>query len=265
MNEPPDQTAELSAENLLSAGGMTVREILAHDVLVLAQAGVHVGEQHALRFEILADAMVDHFGIVLRGDAAQKLALGFGDAQAIERALDIRGHFFPRLAFDVGCAHIIVDVREIDLIRAPRGPPTAAAAWRRKMSSERWRKSRIHCGSFFICEICSTISWSMPLRDLNAYLSRLVAKSVLIVFIDELSACLSAICILRLHQVFDERIVARCASSSCASSGPPSLTILPLHEDVHSVRLHVVENALVMRDEQNRALGSRAELRCLRR
>ena len=115
-NEPPDHTAELSAENLLSAGGMTDREVLLDDVLVLAQPGVHVGEEHALRFEVLADAMVDDFGIVLRGDAAEELALGFGDAQAVERALDVLGDFFPRLALDVGRAHVIEDVVEVDLL-----------------------------------------------------------------------------------------------------------------------------------------------------
>src|SRR5262249_32950342 len=40
-----------------------------------------------------------------------------------------------------------------------------------KISSELRRKSRIHCGSPFISEICATMSRSSPLREMNAYLS----------------------------------------------------------------------------------------------
>ena len=48
MNEPPDQTAELSAANLLSFCGMIVPKYSRDDLLVLAQARVHVEEEHAL-------------------------------------------------------------------------------------------------------------------------------------------------------------------------------------------------------------------------
>ena len=49
MNEPPDQTAVLSAANLLSFCGMIVPKYCLNEVLVLAQRGVGVEEDHALR------------------------------------------------------------------------------------------------------------------------------------------------------------------------------------------------------------------------
>ena len=42
MNEPPDQTAEFSAANLLSPGGITVAQCSRNEVRVLAQGRVGV-------------------------------------------------------------------------------------------------------------------------------------------------------------------------------------------------------------------------------
>ena len=58
--------------------------------------------------------MIDDFGLVLRGDAGEKLALGLGDAQAIEGALDVVGHVVPRAFGLVGRLHEVVDVGEVD-------------------------------------------------------------------------------------------------------------------------------------------------------
>ncbi len=78
MNEPPDQTAVLSAANLLSAVGITVPKYFAHDLRVLAQGGVHVEEDHPQLGQILADRVVDHLRFVLRGDAAEELRSASG-------------------------------------------------------------------------------------------------------------------------------------------------------------------------------------------
>ena len=85
MNEPPDHTAELSAANLLSFGRDDRAEPLAHQLGVLAHRGVHVAEQHALGLEVLAVAVEDDLGLVLRGDAREVLALGLGDAELARR------------------------------------------------------------------------------------------------------------------------------------------------------------------------------------
>ncbi len=41
------------------------------------------------------DLVVDDFGLVLGADAGEELPLGLGDAQAVERLLDVLGHVVP--------------------------------------------------------------------------------------------------------------------------------------------------------------------------
>jgi hypothetical protein len=73
--------------------------VLAEQVLVLAQGGVGVEEEHALLLEVLADLVVDDLGLVLGGDAGdQALLLGLGDAQAVVGVLDVLGQVLPRVA-----------------------------------------------------------------------------------------------------------------------------------------------------------------------
>ena len=65
--------------------------MLAHDVLVLAQARVHVEEHDALLLEVLADLVVDDLGLVLGADPGQEVALRLGNAEAVEGLLDVVG------------------------------------------------------------------------------------------------------------------------------------------------------------------------------
>src|SRR5579862_9684086 len=64
-NDPPDHTAEFSAE-LVVVRGDDGRKVLAHEVLVVAQRRVHVGEDHALFLEVFVDLVVHDLGLVLR-------------------------------------------------------------------------------------------------------------------------------------------------------------------------------------------------------
>ena len=89
MNEPPDQTAELRAANLLSFSGMILPKYSTHELFVLAQAGVHVQEEHALLGEILAQLVVDDLGLVLGADAAEVLLLRLRNAQPVPGVLDV--------------------------------------------------------------------------------------------------------------------------------------------------------------------------------
>src|SRR5215218_6313726 len=75
----PDGAVE--RRELVVVGGDDRREVLAHEVLVLAQAGVHVHEHDALLLEVLAHLVVDDLGLVLGADAREELALGLGDAE----------------------------------------------------------------------------------------------------------------------------------------------------------------------------------------
>ena len=96
MNEPPDHTAELSAANLLSVAGMTVAEYSRNELLVLAQRLVRVEEDDAAVLEVLLEVVVDDLGLVLGADAGEELALGLGDAEPVERVLDVLGARRPR-------------------------------------------------------------------------------------------------------------------------------------------------------------------------
>ena len=69
MNEPPDQTALLSAENLLSAGGIIVPKYFLNRSGYSRSARIGVGKDHALFGERFFDAVIDDFGFVLRADA----------------------------------------------------------------------------------------------------------------------------------------------------------------------------------------------------
>ena len=90
---------------------------------MLAQTGVHVQEDHALLFQVVADAVVDDLGVVLRADAGQELALGLGDAQLVEGGLDVLRHVVPRAGLPVLRADVVVDVVEVNAgeVGAPGG------------------------------------------------------------------------------------------------------------------------------------------------
>ena len=97
-------------------------DVLADEVLVLAQRGVHVHEHDALRLELLVDLVVDGLGLVLRADAGEELALGLGDAEAVERLLDVLGDVVPGALGALGRADEVVDVVEVDLGEHRRAP-----------------------------------------------------------------------------------------------------------------------------------------------
>ena len=83
---------------------------------MLAQRGVHVGEDDALRLELLVHLVVDDFRFVLGADAGQELPLGLGNPEAVEGVLDVLGDLGPVAAVLLGSTHEVVDVVEIDLV-----------------------------------------------------------------------------------------------------------------------------------------------------
>ncbi len=66
-----------------------------HQFRVSAQSRVHVEEEDALFFQILADAVVNRFRLVLRRDATQPLLFRVGDAKAIKGVLDVLWDVVP--------------------------------------------------------------------------------------------------------------------------------------------------------------------------
>ena len=115
MNEPPDQTAELSAANLLSFCGMIVPDVLLDDVLVLAQSRVHVEEDHALRLEVRLELVVDDLGLVLGADAGEVLLLRLGDSELVPGVEDLGREVLPLVDLLLGRPNVVVDVVEVDL------------------------------------------------------------------------------------------------------------------------------------------------------
>ena len=62
--------------------------------------------------------MVDDLGVVLGADAGQELALRLGDAELLERRLDLLGDVVPRLLFALGRLAVVDDLVEVDPIEA---------------------------------------------------------------------------------------------------------------------------------------------------
>jgi hypothetical protein len=99
----------------LSPAGITEAEVLAEEVLVLAQAGVGVDEDDALLLQVLTDLVVDDLALVLGGDTGDEaLLLGLGDAEAVVGVLDVLGQVLPRGGLLLGGLHEVLDVLEVD-------------------------------------------------------------------------------------------------------------------------------------------------------
>ena len=97
-------------------------EVLAQQVGMLLQGLVGRQEDDALTLEVLLEGVVHHLGVVLGADAGQEFALRLGDAQAVERFLDVVRHVFPRPSLAVGGLDVVVDVVEVNVLdpAAPR-------------------------------------------------------------------------------------------------------------------------------------------------
>ena len=97
-------------------------EVLLHDLRVVAQRAVHVGEQHAERREVVAVLVVHDFALILRGDAGEELALGFGDAELLVRVLHVLREHVPVGHLPFGGLDVVVDVVEVDVGHVLREP-----------------------------------------------------------------------------------------------------------------------------------------------
>ena len=75
----------VQCRELVVVGRDDGREVLTHDVPVLAQRRVHVREDHTLLLEILVNLVLSDFCLVLRTDPGQELSLRLGNAQTIKK------------------------------------------------------------------------------------------------------------------------------------------------------------------------------------
>ena len=123
MNEPPDQTAELSAANLLSFCGMIVPKYCLNSSSC-SRSAVSVSRKMTPFFvEVLLKLVVDDLRLVLRADAGEVLLLGLGDAELVPGVLDVGRQVLPRLRLILGRLDVVEDVVEVDVARGCR--PTA--------------------------------------------------------------------------------------------------------------------------------------------
>ena len=109
---------------LVVAGRDDGAEVLLEQVLVLAQGGVGVDEDDALFLQVLADLVVNHLGLVLRGNTCDEaLLLRLGDAQLVVGVLDVLRQVVPAGGLLLGGADVVLDVVEVDVgqVRAPGG------------------------------------------------------------------------------------------------------------------------------------------------
>ena len=70
-------------------------EVLPYYIFMLFQGRVKVRIDDALLDQFFLNAVVHDFRIVLRADASKGCLLRFGDAETIERILNVFGHFAP--------------------------------------------------------------------------------------------------------------------------------------------------------------------------
>ena len=69
---------------------------------MLAQARVHVEEEHALRLEVVLQLVVDDLRLVLRADAGEVLLLRLRDAELVPGVLDVGGQVLPGVGLLLG-------------------------------------------------------------------------------------------------------------------------------------------------------------------
>jgi hypothetical protein len=61
--------------------------------------------------------VVDDLGVVLGRDPGEELLLGLGDAQLVERALDVLGHVVPVVDRSLARREVVVDLVEVDAVQ----------------------------------------------------------------------------------------------------------------------------------------------------
>ena len=114
--------SRIQGRELVVVGWDDRSQILAHQIRMLADGRVRVGEDHALLGKILFQRAIDDFALELRLYAGEKLLLSFRDAQPVECLLDLFRHVVPGLALVFGRFEIVIDVLEVEAdVTAPLG------------------------------------------------------------------------------------------------------------------------------------------------
>ena len=94
-------------------------EVLAEDLRVFLERLVGAHEHDADLRQLLAHRVVDDLGVVLRADAGEELALRLGDAELLERRLDLLRDVVPGLLLALGRLAVVDDLVEVDVVEPP--------------------------------------------------------------------------------------------------------------------------------------------------
>jgi hypothetical protein len=62
---------------------------------MFTQRLIGIQKEDTLIFQILLNAVINHFALILSADPGQEFLLSFGDAQPVEGILDIFRHVIP--------------------------------------------------------------------------------------------------------------------------------------------------------------------------
>ena len=100
---------------MLSPGGMTVPKYCL-TMSGYSRSAVSMSQNRIpCLAELLAVAVEDDLGLVLRGDAGEVLALGLGDAELLVGRLHLRGQLVPLVDLGAAGLQVVVDVLEVDV------------------------------------------------------------------------------------------------------------------------------------------------------
>ena len=193
---------------------------------MLLQRRTRIEEDHALRGEFFLDLVIHGLRVVLGADAGEELLLRLRDAEPVERLLDIGRDVVPGLSLFFGRLEVIVDVLEVDLL-------DRAAPSRQRLALEVLQR--------FQAKVAHPGGLAFDLRDLRHHVavqSSPCAEDRALLIVEAVLLPVSVANVenglahgfpsARPQAAWISRIQSYpCASSSCASSGPPDLTILP--------------------------------------
>ena len=101
MNEPPLNTAEFSALNLLSRDRDDFAEPFPENFRMMLQSFGRANENDTLFADRFLDIRIDGFAVELGFDSGKKFAFLLGNAKTLEGTLDVLRHFIPG-AFRLG-------------------------------------------------------------------------------------------------------------------------------------------------------------------
>jgi hypothetical protein len=112
----PDGAVE--GRELVVLGRHDRPEVLLEDLRVFLEALVGAHEDDADLGQLLLDGVVDDLRVVLGADAGEELPLRLGDAETLERLLDLLRDVVPRLLFPLGRLAVVDDLVEVDPVEA---------------------------------------------------------------------------------------------------------------------------------------------------